>query len=82
MQSPAIGRIVLYQFHEHEAGGAVRPAIIVRVWGDQPESAVQLQVFVDGSNDGFAGGTVWKTSVTRGFGPYQYHFHDDERPAE
>ena len=80
MQSPAIGRIVLYRFPEYEAHGAERPAIIVRTWGESETAFVQLQVFVDGSNDGFAGGTVWKTSVTRGFEEGQYHFHDDPQP--
>lgn len=80
MQVPALGRTVLYRFPEYEAHGAERPATIVRVWGDQAESAVNLQVLVDGSNDGFNAGTVWKTSVTRGFGANQYHFHDDPQP--
>lgn len=46
--------------------GDVFPAMIVRVWGDQPGSAVQLQVFLDGVD------TLWATSVTEGEG--ERHF--------
>jgi hypothetical protein len=36
--------------------GDVYPAMIVRVWGDTPESAVNLQVHLDGND------TYWATS--------------------
>ena len=79
---------MLYQFPDSE-GGMLRPGIITHVWGDQPTSAVQLQVFVDtdaqgkyndGRNQAINGPLVWKTSVSRGFGASQYHFHDDPDP--
>lgn len=57
---PSVGRIVHFvlQTGEH------RPAIIVRVWDKVPteQTAVQLQVFTDGCNDGLPD-VVWKTSV-------------------
>lgn len=43
--------------------GDTFPAMIVRVWGDEPDSLVQLQVFLDGND------THWATSVERGEGP-------------
>jgi len=73
--TPTIGRIVHYVLPEGRSAGDHRPAVIVRVWGEDqvragtlPASAlgtVQLQVFVDDSNDGFEAETVavWKTSV-------------------
>lgn len=42
------------------------PAIIVRTWGAEPGSAVNLQVFLDG-NDIF-----WATSRTEGVNPGQW----------
>ncbi|MFJ2006987.1 hypothetical protein [Streptomyces chartreusis] len=46
--------------------GDVYPAMIVRVFGETPESAVNLQVFLDG-NDAF-----WATSRTLGEGPFHW----------
>ena len=43
--------------------GQVYPAMIVRVWGDAPTSAVNLQVFLDGRD------TEWVTSRAVGMGP-------------
>lgn len=40
--------------------GDVYPAMIVRKWGDTPQSSVQLQVFLDGPD------THWATSRTEG----------------
>ena len=37
------------------------PAMIVAVWGDQPTSAVNLRIYIDGPD-----GTLWKTSVACG----------------
>ena len=69
---PSIGRTV----HFVLPSGEHRPAIIVRIWDGQPteHTVVQLQVFIDGSND--AGdlcdgeravlppvSAVWRTSV-------------------
>ncbi len=69
---PSIGRIV----HFVLPSGEHRPAIIVRIWDLVPteRSCVQLQVFVDGSNDAadlYDGeravlppvNAVWRTSV-------------------
>ncbi len=46
--------------------GDVFPMMIVRVWGANPDSAVQGQVFIDGNF------TFWATSVTAGDGPRHY----------
>lgn len=40
------------------SSGEVYPATVVRAWGDTPESAINLQVYLDG-NDVF-----WVTSAT------------------
>jgi len=48
------------------SAGDVFPATIVRVWGDKPESAVNLQVHLDGND------TFWATSASVGEGPYHY----------
>ncbi len=84
-QLPSVGRIVHYVLSEGRSAGDHRPAIIVRVWGEEqvaagtlPESAlgtVQLQVFTDSSADGRFNdelpAVMWKTSVV----------HDDEGKA-
>lgn len=77
-QIPTVGRIVHYVMSDGRSAGDHRPAIIVRVWGEEqvasgqlPESAlgtVQLQVFTDGTNDesidtAYTSGIAWKTSV-------------------
>jgi len=69
---PTIGRIVHYTLKS----GHVRPAIVVGVWPDN--DLLQLQVFVDGANDGESRhsggdsgiglaegkiGIAWRTSV-------------------
>lgn len=46
--------------------GDVFPMVITRVWGDQPESAVNGQVFLDGND------TLWATSVSVGEGPWRF----------
>jgi hypothetical protein len=43
--------------------GQVYPAMVVRAWGDTAESAVNLQVSLDGND------VLWATSVTVGEGP-------------
>jgi hypothetical protein len=63
---PSIGRVVHYKLPAGPNRGEYRPALIVRVWGEAtPDSAVQLQVFTDGHNDGpeYAAGIHWATSV-------------------
>ena len=79
MQTPSPGRIVHYVLpDEFKNAGEHRPAIIVKAWGSPPTQPypVQLQVFMDGSNDGYIQdlgkvmsivdghpNTMWKTSV-------------------
>jgi hypothetical protein len=46
--------------------GDVYPMLIVRVWGDQPQSCVNGQVFIDGDF------TLWVTSVAVGEGPRHF----------
>jgi hypothetical protein len=60
--NPTVGRIVHYTLPDGRSAGEVRPAIVVRIWDDSYR-AIQLQVFVDQTNDGFENGVVWKTSV-------------------
>ena len=76
--SPTVGCIVHYTLKS----GHVRPAIVVHCWDGNPNvsyppGVVQLQVFVDGSNDGESrygddsgifpeegrAGLAWRTSV-------------------
>lgn len=71
---PAIGLIVHYKPDSTDTFLGERPAMIVRVWtgpDGSPAAIVQLQVFTDGSNDG------WKTSRVQGHEPGQWHSFDD-----
>lgn len=63
----------------------LRPAIVVRTWGDQPESAVNAQLFTDGTNDAGCqyivdnkidptAGQIWLTSITQGDGVGQWRW--------
>jgi hypothetical protein len=63
------GRIVLYVIKE----GEYRPAFVVKVWS-RTVGTSNLQVFVDGTNDGFPSGenVVWRTSVV---------YSEDKRPG-
>ena len=54
------------------------PAIIVRVW-DKERGYVNLQVFTDGSNDGYNGNVVWKTSIEYSEEPKPNTWHWPER---
>ena len=45
------------------AAGDTFPGMIVRTWGSDPTSPVQLQVFLDGND------VLWATSVCAGDGP-------------
>lgn len=80
MITPSIGRIVHYQ---HSDAAECRPAIIVRVWSDEPteNTAVQLQVFNDADKEGFMNDgrppMEWATSITQGQGGYHYHTFED-----
>lgn len=70
-----IGRIVHVRIGGEDAEPVLRPALVVRVWGD---TCVNLQVFLDGTNDQHVGplggevarvpalGIAWCTSVTQG----------------
>ncbi len=73
---PTKGRIVRYALapgdldEKHQGQvGQVRPAVIVETHGNEKfdafesGSAVNLQVFLDGSNDGYPFGLLWKTSA-------------------
>ncbi len=53
--------------------GDVYPMIIVRVWGRAPTSAVNGQVFLDGSD------VLWVTSVTAGVGHGSFSWPGSER---
>jgi hypothetical protein len=59
-QAGADGHVAHVGNHTQE--GDVYPAMIVRIFGETPESAVNLQVFLDG-NDAY-----WATSRTLGEG--------------
>jgi hypothetical protein len=50
----------------HAQEGDVYPAMIVRIFGGTPESAVNLQVFLDGND------TLWATSRTLGEGSFHW----------
>lgn len=90
-QRPSVGRIVHYVLEEGPNAGEHRPAIIVKVWADPPESATpgvacQLQVFTDS-----AGGEVyndqlpqvmWKTSRSQGDYPGSWHWPEYVPPYE
>lgn len=46
----------------------ILPGKIVAVWGDQPGSAVNAKVFLDGQGD------IWKTSISHGDGEGQFTY--------
>ncbi|MET9086175.1 hypothetical protein ABZX77_30590 [Streptomyces sp. NPDC004237] len=54
------------QAGNHAREGDVYPAMIVRIFGETPESAVNLQVFLDGND------SHWATSRTLGEGPFHW----------
>lgn len=56
------------QIHTGNAAveGDVRPMVITHVWGNQPDSAVNGSVFLDGND------LLWVTSVCVGTGPRTY----------
>ena len=61
MQVPSIGWVVHYVLPDGRYPGEHRPAFVVKVWS---ETVVNLQVFVDGTNDyPDYDGAVWATSV-------------------
>lgn len=56
--------------HNRVDEGEVYPMIIVRVWGDTAESAVNGQVMLDGPD------TYWATSRMQGRDPGQFTYED------
>lgn len=58
--------------------GEKYPAMIVKTWGDEPTSAVNLQVFLDGTD------TYWATSVSVGEkeGDYQWMAYQKGQAAK
>jgi len=64
------GGTLIYQGNP-VAVGETYPMTIVRAWGNEPTSAVNGQVFLDGND------TLWVKSVTHGEGPG--HFTWPER---
>lgn len=70
------GRIVHYVTDT----GKHRPAIIVQVW-DTWSGCSNLQVFTDGTNDGFARdhGLTWITSIEHSITPNPNTWHFIER---
>ena len=78
MEGLTEGRIVHYVLES----GEHRPAIVVRVWridGKPPENGCcQLQVFTDSDAEGKYNDclppVMWKTSVTFGEGPGNWHW--------
>lgn len=72
-QKVSVGRIVHFVLVDKSGATQHRPAIVVRVWPEQPggpyeaeaeagKHVVQLQVFTDGGNDGNEN-VLWMTSV-------------------
>lgn len=53
--------------------GSVYPAIIVKTWGDAPDSAVNLKVMLDGTD------TLWVTSRVVGDQPGNYHWMEYQK---
>jgi hypothetical protein len=68
----AVGRIVHYVLPSGPNQGEHRPAIVVKIWLPGQDT-VQLQVFIDGANDGpeYTSGLHWATSVSHA--PAQAH---------
>jgi hypothetical protein len=73
-QKPTVGRIVHFTLDHGPNAGQARPAMVVRVWND---TCVQLQVFMDGTNDGpeYTSGLRWCTSVHHAAEPTAGRWH-------
>ena len=71
--APVLGQQVFYIVTDEEIttmnnqsncnSQQILPATIVAVWGDTPESAVNIKIHLDGEGD------LWKTSITQGTSP-------------
>jgi len=74
-----IGSDVLYVLDGGPCKGQNRPAKVVQTFG--PE-VVNLQVFIDGANDGYHGpaGLVWQTSIKHDSekAPGTWHWPEEE----
>jgi hypothetical protein len=53
------------------------PAIVTAVWGDKPDSSVNLKVVHDGTSH-----DLWKTSVQRGDNEMNWNFTVQETPVQ
>jgi hypothetical protein len=64
MEGLTEGRVVHFVLPDGPHKGEHRPAFVVKVW-DRATGYVNLQVFMDGTNDGpeYASGISWQTSV-------------------
>jgi len=56
-EGPNQGRMVRYVLASGRSAGQARPAMVVRDWSEKGNGCVNLQVFLDGSNDSGAEGT-------------------------
>ena len=56
-EGPNQGRMVRYVLSAGRSAGQSRPAMVVRDWSEKGNGCVNLQVFLDGSNDAGAEGT-------------------------
>lgn len=75
---PTIGRVVIYNTTEAEQQKMCDmqncnvqqklPAVVVAVWGDTEESAINLNVQLDGE------GSLWVTSALKGDEPGQWNW--------
>lgn len=84
---PTIGRIVVYNTTEVERQAMVAsnqndqkqlPALIVSTWGNQPDSAVNLAVFLDGDGSPF----LRKTSISQGKSPGNWEWPTIKKAEE
>ena len=50
-EGPNQGRMVRYVLTSGRSAGQPRPAMVVRDWSEKGNGCVNLQVFLDGSND-------------------------------
>lgn len=66
----AVQRAAVPGWYANEAlPGQVYPAMVIRPWGETPESSVNLKVFLDGPDD------YWATSRSVSEEPKEGHFH-------
>lgn len=57
-EGPNQGRMVRYVLASGRSAGQARPAMVVRDWSENGNGCVNLQVFLDGSNDAGADGNT------------------------